>query len=520
VPTGSGRVAYRTAFFARREPKAVIPPRWFAWVRLFPASVGPAVGLAVLLRAPFFGTPLGVDEGGLAFVAKHWVRHGSSVYGNQWLDRPPLLVLIVRLAVGAGGDAGVRVLGALAASALVVVVAVVARALGGARAGRYAALAAAVLASSIALQAVYTPAELLAAVPATTSVLCLVRARRTGRLELLVAAGALATSAALVKQSFLDAGLAGVVFLVACAVRPPPRFRWWWAAAWLGGTALPVVAVAVASGAGYLGGRDLPYALLGFRIEALRTLAGTGGTLPSRLLALFVPAVASGLALAGVLVPAGLRRFRGDPVVAATLGAWLVGGVVGVVGGGTYWAHYLIEIVPVSAVLSGVAIADVRPAVRVAVARTAVALACAAAVGATVYVAVDHPHGAERAVGEYIHAHARPGDTQYVLYARANVLRYGGLPTPFPYDWSLMLRAQPEARPELYRMLASAQRPTWLVAWQNDDRWRLDRGGVVDGLLRHNYRRAATVDGHPILRRIQPAVAQTLAAARPRRRSS
>jgi hypothetical protein len=145
--------------------------------------------------------------------------------------------------------------------------------------------------------------------------------------------------------------------------------------------------------------------------------------------------------------------------------------------------------------------------VRVAVARAAVALACVAAAGATVYVADDRPHGAERDVGTYIHAHARPGDTQYVLYARANVLHYADLPTPFPYDWSLMLRARPGARPALYRLLASPRRPTWLVTWQDDDRWRLDRSGIVDVLLRRNYRPAATVAGHLILRRIQPSAA-------------
>jgi hypothetical protein len=287
----------------------------------------------------------------------------------------------------------------------------------------------------------------------------------------------------------------------------------------VGGAALPALAVVAASRFGYVGGGRLPYALLGFRVDALRTLAGTGAALPARFLALLVPAVGSGLALAILLVPAGLRRVRGDPVVAATLAAWLLGGLVGVMGGGTYWAHYLIEIVPVSAVLFGIAIAEMPAAVRVGVARAAVTLACVAAAGATVYVADDHPHGAERAVGAYIHAHARPGDTQYVLYARANVLHYAGLPTPFPYDWSLMLRARPGVPPQLYRLLASRRRPTWLVAWQDDDRWRLDRGGIVDVLLRRNYRPVATVAGHPILRRIEPAAPSTRAAGRPPRRS-
>src|SRR4029079_5349349 len=95
---------------------------------------------------------------------------------------------------------GVRVLGALAAVALVVLAASLARAIAGARAGTGAAVVCAVLASSIALQAVYTPAELLAAVPASASVLCLVAALRSGRLAALVAAGARAGGGALTER--------------------------------------------------------------------------------------------------------------------------------------------------------------------------------------------------------------------------------------------------------------------------------------------------------------------------------
>ena len=480
-----------------------------ARARSFSGTVALSVVLTVLLRAPFFATPLGVDEGGLAFVARHWVRHGSSLYGDQWLDRPPVLVLLVRLAVQAGGATGLRLLGALAAGALVVLVALLARALGGDRAGRYAAVAAAVLASAIGLDAVYTPAELLAAVPATASVLCLVLALRNGRLAPLVAAGALATAAALVKQSFLDAGFAGIVFLAACAVVRPPRYRWTWPVAWAAGALLPVLAVLVASRAGYVDGRELPYALLGFRLEALRTLAGTGGTFVVRFAGLLWPLLASGLVVALALVPAGLRRLRGDRVVTATLVGWMAGGAMGVVGGGTYFAHYLIEVVPVSAVLAGVAIAAMPEARRIAVARTAVAAAGALSIGAIAWVAAHQPHRVEHAVGAYVHHHARPGDTAYVLYARANVLYYTGLPTPFPYDWSLMLRAQPNVRPELYRMLESPRRPTWIVSWQEDDRWRLDRNGIVDTLLARYYHPAATVDGHLILHRAPPGATPT-----------
>ena len=139
---------------------------------------------------------------------------------------------------------------------------------------------------------------------------------------------------------------------------------------------------------------------------------------------------------------------------------------------------------------------------RAMVAGAAVTLAVAAAIVATDYVADHRPHAVERTSGDYIHAHARPGDTQYVLYARANVLYYGALPTPFPYDWSLMLRVRRGARTAIYRLLASARRPTWVVQWQSDEAWRLDRGDIVDALLRRNYRVVATVAGHQILHRV------------------
>jgi hypothetical protein len=481
---------------------AALPRLRARWKGSFGAAVGACVALALVLRAPFLGTPLGIDEGGLAYVAEHWRAHGTSLYGDLWLDRPPLLLLAIRLAVTTGGMIGVRLLGAVAAGALVVVAALVARELGGVRAGRAAAVATAVLASSRALDSVYTPAELLGAVPSTTSVLCLLVALRTGRARYLLAAGALATSAALVKQSFLDAALAGVVFLVAGARHGPPAGRFRAPACWLAGALVPLLAVAAASRAGDLRGGELPYALLGFRLDALRALGGRPATFGLHFLGLVASATASGLAFAACLAAFRARRLRFEPRIAWTLAAWLVGGLAGVLAGGSYWSHYLIEVVPVTAVAFGVAIAEMTPAMRRAVLGGGVALALAGAGGTGAYVAWRPPYDAEQDVGTYIRAHARPGDTQYVMYARADVLYYAGLRTPYPYDWSLMVRAHPGARRALYGLLASPRRPTWLVAWQDDDRWRLDRGDLVDVLLRRYYRPVAVVAGHRILREV------------------
>ena len=96
-------------------------------------------------------------------------------------------------------------------SGFVALVARLASTVGGPLAGRLASVVAAVLASSIALQAVYTAAELIAAVRAS-GVRSLASSSHCGRSGMTrTSPGALASSAVLVKQWFLDAGLSGFV---------------------------------------------------------------------------------------------------------------------------------------------------------------------------------------------------------------------------------------------------------------------------------------------------------------------
>ena len=64
-----------------------------------------------------------------------------------------------------------------------------------------------------------------------------------------------------------------------------------------------------------------------------------------------------------------------------------------------------------------------------------------------------------------------------------------------------MVRAKPGALAELHRHLGGADRPTWLVMWQDDDKWELDPDGRMDRLISDGYRLAATVCGHPIFLR-------------------
>jgi len=444
--------------------------------------------LALALRAPFFSAALGRDEGGIAFIARQWPGGHGSLYGAYWLDRPPLLLALFKLAI-TGGVLGVRALGAAAAVALVGLAAALAGALGGHRAARAAAVLTAVMASSIALAAVFTPSELLASVPAAASVGCLVLAHRNGRARAVAAAGALAMTALLIKQSFIDAGVAGAVFLALSHGR-----RRAFVPAYAGGALVPLVAAL--AGLKAMGGSisGLAYALVGFRISALGTLSASSVPLQQRVLGLERPAIGSALLLTLVLAPFGLRRLR-DRRLIAVLGAWLLAGVAGVLAGGSYWPHYLIQLVVPAAVL-----ASLLPR------RYWVALPVAVAIGFTVAGAQNvhaHPrHGKELAIAHYIRAHARPGDTQYVMYARANLDYLDGLPSPYPYAWSLMVRGIPGATARLDRLLASPRRPTWVVGWQSTQHWGLDPHHVTYRLLRAHYRRVARIGGHPVWHRL------------------
>lgn len=452
--------------------------------------------IALLLRAPYLSTPLGIDEGGIAYVAQNWPGGHGSLYGSSWLDRPPLLVGLFKIAV-LGGDRGVRLLGAIAAIALVVGVARLARAVAGEPAGRIAGLLAALLSGSVVIGAVYTPGELPAAVASTLSVLCLVLAHRRRQAGLLFAAGALAAAAVLIKQSFVDAGVAGIAF-VAVSALSQRELRRRWPLAYASGAAIPLAALVGWQALARLPDGGFLYALVGFRLDALRVLAASDIPLSARLLGLAAPALASGLLVAVAAGLIGLRRLRGDRVLLVTFAAWWAAAAVGVLGGGTYWPHYLIELVPVSSVAAATVIATARAPLRAALLGACAAASLVVAVGGALRLRHDPPDRPELAVARYVRDSARAGDTQYVMYARANVLYYAGLPTPYPYHWSLMVRAVPGARARLQRLLGSTARPTWLVQWQDDDRWQLDAGERMDRLIARGYRMAAVVCGHPI----------------------
>jgi 4-amino-4-deoxy-L-arabinose transferase-like glycosyltransferase len=470
--------------------------RWTGWSSREVGWVAAAVGIVVALRAPFAALPLGVDEGGLAYVASRWEAGTGWLYGPHWVDRPPLLLALFRLAAS-GAELGVRALGGVAAVTVVVVTAETARALAGDRAARVAAIVAAALAGSVALSAAYAPAELLAAAPSVTALLCLVQAHRTGRDRWLIVSGALAGLALLVKQSSLDAAVAGAVLVLVSSRGRGGRTRR--ALAFLVGVAGPLsLAASWQALAGHPAGA-LPYALFGFRLDAFAGLAAMDHPLDERLSRLVDAALGSALIVVLPVAVAGVVALRRDPALAWTAGAWLVAGVVAMLAGGSYWPHYLIQLAPTASVLAGVALAAAPAGLRFAVPAAVLATVVAVNAAEVARVRERPPRQLDLAAATFVRDHARAGDTQYVLYARANVLYYVDLPMPYPYAWSLMLRTIPGAVDRLHRLLATERRPTWILQWQAFGAHGLDPRGRTRALVAHHYRRVApSFCGRPV----------------------
>lgn len=459
--------------------------------------------ICVGLRLPFINVPLNIDEGGDSFVARAWGTTQGSMYGGSWLDRPPLLVLLYKIGV-LGGDLGVRLLGMAAAILLVVGTMLIAHNISGLRAARITGFITAIMSSSVVLGAVFTSNEILATVPVTYSILALFYARESDRARLwLFLAGFLASCALLIKQSFADVLVAGAVFLfVSWATRDRSRFTWSWIPWWVSGVVTPLIATLAWFHFYSVGIGQFLYAVIGFRIDSLADQATNAPSASYMFVHLGLPI----LIASGCLIPvpwafSWLLKRRTDPQVSLTLAAWLVVGILGITGGGNYFPHYFIQPLAALAVMCGCAIAGSRRRYLGAVTTAMfVIMAIANIVVGVSLVKVDPPQQRTLAVSKYLRANAHPDDSLYVMYARANLLYYADMKSPYPYAWIMMVRAVPQAQTDLRTLLKSpSKRPTWIVEWQGPTFFGLDKSGETRRLLRDHYVQIDQICGKAIL---------------------
>jgi hypothetical protein len=484
-------------------------------------------GLAVRVRLAVVARPLGPDEAGYLAVGRQWGSAGTSLYGDYWVDRPPLLVGLFRLAALAGGAVPLRLLGCLAAVVCILAVARAAGTVSGPPAARVGAAVAAALLVTPMTGALEVDGELLAApfiavsLAAALEALAGVPRRRAAAAA--VVCGASAVAAVLVKQNMVD----GLVMVAALALglragghrrfaRPVRRL----VAGTVVGGLLVAGLVAAWTAARGTSVEGVLWAMYPFRLEAGRAIAAhpSAGAL-GRMRGLVASALGSGMILLVAVAVAGLavaRRRRswsgpgrcaGPPPRVVTSALLVVAGygAVSIALGGNSWLHYLLEPVAPLAVAVGVALPALPRSTR-AVAGLVVVSAGLALVGGL------QPHGdAADRLGAEIGAVSRPGDSIVTGFGHAEVTSVSGLPAPYPYLWSLPAHVLDPHLLLLDRVLAGRRPPTWFVlysrpgprSWTPRTQRELDlRYHEVDDVsghlvyLRDGLQRAAPVPAH------------------------
>lgn len=461
------------------------------------------------------------DEAGYLTLAEQW-KPGTSLYGDYFVDRPPLLILIYSIVgmVATAGPSpdgaispGIRLLGGLLAAMCVILAAVLARQVApSSRLALYGApLLALALVSSPLLGMPNANGELLALPFALAGLVLFIRALREpagkGAVGFATAAGGFAMAAMMVKQNVIDVFVFAVVALIALS-RSSTAWRRL-AAGFVAGSATALAAlVGFASTRGTWPG-ELWYAVVTFRFRASALIGSNISDERADRLVLVVEAFfvsGCGVVLA-VLAPVVANAARHDleparylawPTIA--MGVWEIA-AAGI--SGSYWLHYLTGLIP-SVLLLVILAAQLNRWRTFVIVGTGLALGVNA--GFWAHQITDPPQSAEDArVSNYLLEHSAPGDRAIVGFGHPNVLAGTGLRNPYPYIWSLPMRVNDPDLRVARRVLAGPDTPRWFVVHDDTPLWWDDEARPArDYVNRHYAKRTELGDWHIFERTRRP----------------
>jgi 4-amino-4-deoxy-L-arabinose transferase-like glycosyltransferase len=470
-----------------------------AWWALAAAALA-----SFVLHLPFLSTPLSVDEGGYGYVA-HWWAAGADLYGDVWVDRPQGLLLLYRWALDLPGSDrfDIRLLAALWSCAIAVALGLLITRVAGRRAGAAAALLSGLLSTAPVIEGFAANGELLATLPALAALALTARWQARGDLRVMVAAGLFAGAAVLLKQSGYDGGVAVGLWLLLAA------WRGWRPAGEalraLGALALGaalIVGLAALHGA-LTGFHDWWFAVAGYRLSVESVATGSLGERWS----LFTDSLRTGGAVVGMLTALalpGLWLALRRPET-ALIAIWFLLSLTGFALGGLFHGHYYVGLLTPLCALAALTLAAVPPRFGLALAVLTLILPIYRAWPSYTAGSIrerslasssDARIVTDGAVGRYLHAHTRPGDTIYALYADASLYLAAGRRSPYPYLWFLGVEHIPGAVQRLRDTLAGPRAPRSIAIYQQPrtlDRTR--RAGSIQRTLHRRYRHTATVEG-------------------------
>lgn len=557
--TGASRVsddqfAQRASTLAADRHSKRFPRTWTRSAAAKRAPAGLTTVAALLAAAawlPFLHPPLGSDESGFLFLAQHW-RHGTSLYGNYWVDRPPLLLWLFTVAghlgpvtpVPAGVVApGVKVLGAAVTAASVVLAALLTRQTistcpptgrglwPGVPAVWLAVLLLAsplfgmpeldgellalpfVLAGLVCLGAVFRPNT-----PHTTSARSGAAGAPRRTVVLAAGAGACGMCAALVKQNVIDVFVFATVAWVLALVHPRRQSRGLWrqVAAFASGAYAVLGAALAAAAAQGTSPAGLWEAIVVFRLQATAVIGSSAsGATSERMSHVLMAALQSGavavLALTVSLALHTAYRRRRRPTTVRTpdrashrapdrapdraldltwpVLALVMWEICGVLFGGSYWLHYLTGLVP-----GLVLLVSITPPGRWA--RLMMAAALAYATVANLMVWTQHATAPAAASSDapviaYLRDHAATSDGLVVAFGHPNIVAGTGLSSPYPELWSLPVRVRDPQLTDLQEVMAGPEAPRWMVVGGDSlATWGLDADSAQRYLVHHYVERA------------------------------
>lgn len=464
--------------------------------------------IVVLVRATYVFRPLRNDEGGYLLIARQWHTGGEFLYGDYFVDRPPLLMLIFKVASLTEWDQAIRVLAIPFVVSFVLAGWRAGTLLAGPAGGRWAAVVAAGIMCSPGLAAEQADGELFGACLVMVAIALALSAwyadSRGPRLYCAVAAGAVAAAAPLIKQSLVEGVLflAGLVILGFWRQGAARRRALFVAAAGSLGALLACAPVVLWLMAVEIAPADAWHDLVGSRGVAFEILWSTSPDDSIRRAGqLLVMGTVTGLLPVVLTWLLAVRRDPGvRPVEAKLITPLLVFGVVGIASGGAYWLPYLLQLAPAAVLAAGA----MAPSVSVPGAwmRRCSQMIVAAAVVGTLASSVVHATvpsvWAGQRIGEWLADSKAASDTGFVVYGLPSVLETADMSSPYPHVWSAALRTLDPEQTRLRATLSGPAAPEWIVQINGTNAWGIDDRFRLRDLIRQRYRMVAEICGHRV----------------------